>query len=44
LMSSQVSGVAAMNNARLLTRMRPLLERGAGLGDVRALLETLPSR
>jgi NADPH-dependent 2,4-dienoyl-CoA reductase/sulfur reductase-like enzyme len=42
--SSQVTGVAAMNNARVLTRLRPLLERGADLGDVRALLAALPAR
>jgi 3-phenylpropionate/trans-cinnamate dioxygenase ferredoxin reductase component len=42
--ASQVTGVAAMNNARAITRMRPLLERGADVGAVRALLETLPTR
>ena len=42
--SSQVTGLAAMNNARVLTRMRPLLEQGADLGDVRALLATMATR
>jgi 3-phenylpropionate/trans-cinnamate dioxygenase ferredoxin reductase component len=42
--SSRVTGVVAVNHARVLTRMRPLVERSADMDDVRATLGAVLSR